>query len=162
MVASQLISLEVDAQGGLAGAIARVFGGLWRAQDSEGCRVVDLRRGRSEVGVIEHVGEGGFEAHAHPLFYFDDFGQAEAYGFCAGALQDAESRIAEAAGSGGSGRECRRVEVVGAGLSAIEVGGELVGAEVGSAVDYVGVGLVVGIADARREPGAGFKQSHGA
>ena len=57
--------------------------------------------------------------------------------------------------------ECCEIEVVSARLALIEIRRDLVGAQVSPAIDDIGVGLIVGIADAGREPRAGLKQSHG-
>ena len=153
------MTLELDAQGELPGAVAGVLRRLRRAQDAEGCRHIDLRDRRSEVGVVEHICKCGFEAHSYSFRNLEDFGETEAGRNRAWSLEDADSGVAETAGTGRRGRKGGEVEVLCARLSLIEIRRDLVGTQVSAAIDHVGVGLIVGIADARCEPRTGFKPS---
>ena len=105
-------TLEFDSQGELTGAISSVFCRLRSAQDAEGRRNIDLRCRRSEVSVVKHVGKRRLEAHSYCLCDAEDFGEAEAGRDCAGALQDTNSGVAKASGTGRSRRECCEIEVL--------------------------------------------------
>jgi len=100
--------------------------------------------------MVEHVGKCGLETDFHSLPDVECFGQAEAGGRGAGPLQDANSGVAETPGAGWSGREGGEVEELRAGLALVEIVRGLVGTQERATIDDVGVGLIVGIADARR------------
>jgi hypothetical protein len=57
---------RIRPQGELAGAVAGILCGLRGTRDAEGW-VIDLRGGRSEVGVVEYVGKCGLKAHSYSL-----------------------------------------------------------------------------------------------
>ena len=79
---ARVTPLELDAQGEMAGAVAGVLCGLRSAEDAKG-GIIDLRGGRSEVRVVEHIRECGLKAHFYSLSDIEDFGQAQAGRGCA-------------------------------------------------------------------------------
>lgn len=130
--------LELDAERELAGTVSRILRGLRSAEDTER-RVVNLRGRRSEVGVIEHVGECGLEPHSDSLRDVEHLGETQASCDRARSLQGADSGVAEASGASGRGRKCGQVEVVSAGLSLIEIIRDLVRTQESSAIDHISV-----------------------
>lgn len=109
-----MATLEFDAQGELASSVSRVLGRLRSAEDTEGCRDIDICGGRSEVRVVEHVGKCGLEAYSHCFGNVKDFGKAEAGRGRAWALEDADSSVAEAAGADWSWRKRSQIKVMAA------------------------------------------------
>lgn len=84
--------------------------------------------------MVKHVGKRRLEAHSYRLCDPEDFGEAEAGRDCPGALQDANSGVAEASSTGRSGRECGEIEVLRARLTPVEIRRELVGTQESAAV----------------------------
>jgi len=64
--------------------------------------------------MIEHVRKRGLEAHSYSLGNREDFSEAEADRGRAWPLEDADSGVAEASCTGGSGSECGEIEVLSA------------------------------------------------
>jgi hypothetical protein len=70
-------ALEIETKCDLSCPVAGVLRGLGGAQDAESGGVVDLRRRRREICVIQNVGEGGLEAQLRALSDREVFRQAE-------------------------------------------------------------------------------------
>ena len=74
---TDILGLEVKSQSDLTCAVAGVLRRLRGAEDAEGRCVIDLRRGGRKVGVVENVGEGGFEAQRRALGQGKGLGESE-------------------------------------------------------------------------------------
>ena len=152
--------LEVQAQCQLTCAVACILCSLRSAQYTEALCVVDLRGRRSEVGVVEHVSEGGLKAHVHAFRELEHLRQSETRSRGARSLKAAYCCIAKAAGASWSRRERAEIEVVASRLSIIDFVRDLVRPKESTSVFNVRVRLVIRVADAWREPGSCLEKCH--
>src|ERR1700760_1179490 len=132
-------SSEVETKRQLPGSVARIFRCRCRRQLTKG-HVVDLSCRWCEVGVVEHVGKGRLKPQMHAFRNRNDLGQPQGHCRRSWALQDANTRVAEAPRTRWSGTKCVHVEIVIPCLTLVEVLRDGIRPQEGAAVGDVGIG----------------------
>src|ERR1700760_974732 len=103
--------LEVDPQTKLTRAIARILRRRCGRQRAKGRRIVNLRRWRREVRVVEYVRERRLKAHMHRLSYCEYLRNTQRHRSRTWPLQHAHARIPESACANRCRRKRREIEV---------------------------------------------------
>src|SRR5271169_4494353 len=97
---------KIQPQCQLSGAIASLPSSLRGLQSAECFRAADVRRRRSEVGVIQDVGEGRFKPEPSALADLKGLRQPRGDGDGSGARQDTDGRIPDSSRALRRWREC--------------------------------------------------------
>src|SRR5580704_17883810 len=97
--------LEIQPERQLPGPVAALSRCLRRLQNPKGGRAADVAGGRSEVRMIQGVGESRLKPDPRALLNRKDLRQSRGYGYRSRPVQNTHSRIPDTPGIGGFRRK---------------------------------------------------------